>query len=45
MEELKPYIVEFDKVSSMNCKVRENNQQPIIIISHNEYIFSANNGI
>lgn len=52
LEELKPYMVEFNKNDIMktkvylsNCIIRGNNRQPIIIITHNEYIFSANNRI
>lgn len=46
IEELKSYIVEFDKNSAIkpkvypsNCTVRGNNQWSIIVITHNKYIF------
>lgn len=52
MEELKPYIVEFDENSAMKPKiylldyaVKGNHWQPIIVITHDECIFSTNNGI
>ena len=52
IEELKPYIVEFEennaikpKVYLANYAVRGNNRRQVIIITHNEYIFPANNGI
>lgn len=52
MKELKPYIVEFDengtmkpKVYPSDCVVGSNSRQPIIVITYNEYTFSANNGI
>ena len=52
MEELKPYIVEFDKngamkpkVYSADCAIGGNNRQPVIIITHDKCTFSANNGI
>ena len=52
MEELKPYIVEFDKdgvikpkVYLLNCIVSGNNWQPIIVITHDEYTFSTKDGI
>lgn len=52
IEELKPYIVEFDKDSTikpkvcpLDCVVGGNNWRPIIVITHNECIFFANDGI
>lgn len=52
MKELKSYIIEFDKNNAMkpkvyflDCVVRGNKQQPIIVITHNKYIFSANDRI
>lgn len=52
MEELKPYIVEFEENNAIKPKVYpadyaigENNWQPVIIITCDEYTFSANNGI
>ena len=52
MEELKPYMVEFNKngaikpkVYSSDCKIGGNNWWPIIVITHNECTFSTNNEI
>ena len=52
MEELKPYMVKFDKDGVMkaknypnNCIVRDEKQRPIIIITHDECIFSTNNNV
>lgn len=52
IEELKPYIVEFEendiikpKVYPADCAIGRNNQQLVIIITHNEYTFLANNEI
>ena len=52
MEELKPYIVEFDedgaikpKVYLLDCIIRGNDRRPIIVITYDECTFSANNGI
>ena len=52
MEELKPYIVKFDKNSAMkpkayppDCAVGGNHRRPIIVITHDECTFSANDGI
>ena len=52
MEELKPYIVGFDENGAMkpkayppDCAVGDNHWQPIIVITHDEYTFSANAGI
>lgn len=52
MEELKPYMVEFDendvmkpKVYSSDCAVRGENRRPIIVITHDECTFSANDGV
>ena len=52
MEELKPYIVEFKengaikpKIYPADCAVGGNNRRPMIVITHDECIFSANNRI
>lgn len=52
MEDLKHYIVEFKKDETMkskvypdNCIVEDLNQQIDIIITYNNYIFSANDSI
>lgn len=52
MEELKPYRVEFNeddtmkpKVYSSDCIVNGEKHQPIIVITHDEYTFFANNDI
>lgn len=52
IEQLKPYMVEFDKnkamkpkVSTSNCAVGDNNWRPIIVITNDECTFFANNGI
>lgn len=52
MEELKPYLVEFNKNSIMknktyssDCAVGVEDCQSVIIIIYNEYIFLANNSI
>ena len=52
MEELKLYMVEFNEDSTMkakdypvNCAVGEEERHPIIVITHDEYTFSANDGI
>ena len=52
IEELKPYMVEFEedgaikeKVYPSDCVVEGEKQQPIIIITHDECTFSANDGI
>ena len=52
IKELKPYIVEFNKNGAMKPKIYpldsiigSNNRQPIIEITHDEWIFSVNNGI
>ena len=51
-EELKPYMVEFydngamkHKVYLSDCAVESEIRQPIIVITHNECIFSANDGV
>lgn len=51
-KELKSYWVEFDKSAAvkpkvylLNCKVKSNNWQPIILISQDDQIFSTYNGI
>ena len=52
MEELKPYIVEFEENGTMkpkiypsDCAVGGNDRRPIIVITHDECTFSANDGI
>ena len=52
MEDLKLYIVEFEednimkpKIYPSDCAVGCNDCQLIIVITYNECIFSANNGI
>ena len=52
MEELKPYIVEFNKNGAMkakdypvNCAVGGEERCTIIIITYDEYTFFANDGI
>ncbi len=52
MEELKPYMFEFfedgamkPKVYPSNCVVGGKNRQPIIVITHDECTFSANDGV
>ena len=52
MEELKPYMVEFDENSTMkpkvypsDCAMGREKQRTIIVITHNECTFSANNGV
>lgn len=52
VEELKPYIVEFDENGAMkskiypaDCAVGKINRQPVIVITHDKYIFLANNRI
>lgn len=52
MNELRPYIVEFeedgrmkDKTYPSDCAVSGANCQPVIMITHDECTFSANDGI
>lgn len=52
IEELKSYIVKFFeddvmklKVYPSNCIVKDKNQQPIILITYDEYSFSTNDRI
>lgn len=52
IKELKPYIVEFNKDGTIKTKiyfldyiVKGKNWRPIIMITHNECIFSVNNRI
>ena len=52
MEELKPYVVEFKedgtikpKAYPFHCTVGGDERQPIIVITHDKCIFSANNGV
>ena len=52
MEDLKPYMVEFEEDGTMkpkiypsDCAVGGNDRRPIIVITHDECTFSANDGI
>lgn len=52
MEELKPYMVEFEEDGAMkaktypsDCAVGGPNRRPIVVITHDECTFSANDGI
>lgn len=52
VEELKPYLVEFnedgimkEKIYSVDCTVGDSDCRPVIVITYDEYIFSANNRI
>lgn len=52
MEELKPYMVEFEENGAMkekiyppDCAIHGPNRRPIIIITHDECKFSTNDGI
>lgn len=52
MIELEPYLVELEKDGFIkrnncldDCVVGDNICQLVIVITHNEYIFFANNGI
>ena len=52
MEDLKPYMVEFEedgkmkpKIYPSDCAVGGNDRRPIIVITHDECTFSANDGI
>ena len=52
MKELKPYIVELDENGAMkpkvylaDCVVEGNNRWPVIVITHDQCTFSANDGI
>lgn len=49
IEKLEPYLVEFDKTSQiiqkiylLDCGVRKKEQQPVIVITYNKYIFLLN---
>ena len=51
MLDLEPYLVEFDsegnikdKVYPYDCQVRSINRRPVIVITHDECTFSANDG-
>ena len=51
MSDLEPYLVEFDSERNMkekvypdDCQVRIENCQPVIVVTHDECIFSANDG-
>lgn len=52
MDELRPYMVEFeedgkmkDKIYPSDCKVNGTECRPVIVITHDECTFSANDGI
>ena len=52
MEELKSHIVEFDEYSAMkakeyliHCAVGGDERQPVIVITHDECIFFANDRV
>lgn len=52
MEELKPYMVEFEEDGAMkaktypfDCAIGGPNRRPIVVITHDECTFSANDGI
>lgn len=52
MEQLKPYLVEFDENDKMknktylsDCMIGGEERRPIIVITHNKCIFSVNDGI
>lgn len=52
MEELKPYLVEFnedrtmkEKIYPADCAVGGSDRRPVIVITHDECTFSANDGI
>lgn len=52
IEDLKPYIVEFEengvmkpKIYSSDCAVGGEDCRPINVITYDEYTFSANDGI
>ena len=52
MEELKPYIVEFEEDGTMkaktdpsDCAIGGPNRRPIVVITHDECTFFANNSI
>ena len=49
MEKLEPYLMELDKtgemipkIYSLDCKVEGDKRQPVIVITHDECIFSSN---
>lgn len=51
MSDLEPYLVEFDsegnikdKVYLDDCQVGGTNRRPVIVIIHDDYTFSANDG-
>ncbi len=52
MDELKPYTVEFEEDGTMkpkkyplDCEVEGEERRPIIVITHDECTFSANDGV
>ena len=52
LDKLKPYMVEFEedgtmkpKIYPFDCAVRGDKRRPIIVITHDECRFSANDGI
>lgn len=51
MEEMEPYLVEFDhngimlsKIYPSNCEIKRENCRPIIVITYDECTFSSNDG-
>lgn len=52
MKDLKPYLVEFKEDRSImtknyldDCTIKRDIRYSIIVITHNKYTFSVNNGI
>ena len=52
MEELNPYMVEFNEDGAIkvkdypsNCIIGDKERRPIIIINYNEYTFFTNDGV
>ena len=52
MKDLEPYLVEFEEDGSVktkeypdDCVVEEDKRRPVIVITHDECTFSANDGI
>ena len=52
IEELKPYMIEFNEDGAkkakhypVDCVVGDKKRYPIIVITHNECTFSANDGV
>jgi hypothetical protein len=51
LEELEPYLVQFDengkildKLWSKGCQVGGDDRRPVIVITHDECVFSSNDG-